>query len=588
MDPLQIINIGAAPNDHTGDKARVAFDKARQNFALLYDAVASALGSLASHAELITARAMKGANTDIDSLSGTSAAGVDVAAGSTTLASAATVDIGAAPSKKVTITGTTGIGSFGSAPHKERRLHFSGVLTITPGSGLILPAGVPIVTQAGDTCDATSDASGSWRVRAYQRSDGGAISAPLPISRGGTGVTSLPALGFGSGLRFGFATAIVDADPGNGGLRLNNAAIASASQIFVSNLDATTGASATAYLDAFDDYTSAPTRGLLYVSDVADATKVALFRITGVVSDGGGYRKVPVAYLAGPGGFAAGAILNLLFVPTPNPSPQGELDGIYPRLDGANSGPIGDRNLLINPEMIVNIRGFAGGALAAGSYGFDRWKAGTGGATISVDAATRVIALNGPLVQVIEAPGLAGQSVTVSAESPSAAIPVTLAAVTSGTGSVSGSIPAGSGRRSVTLSVPSTATGDLSVTYAPTSSTSFARPQVEIGSYASVFRRRSMQAETALCERYAEIVAASFTGRVEQAAPLRQTFKMSTRKRATPSISQTVAGTLSNASSPSLTFENSDPTGTLRFSYNASAAGSASAVNYAYLVDSEF
>ena len=37
-------------------------------------------------------------------------------------------------------------------------------------------------------------------------------------------------------------------------------------------------------------------------------------------------------------------------------------------------------NLLLNGDFQINQRGFAGGALSAGTYGFDRWKADAGGA----------------------------------------------------------------------------------------------------------------------------------------------------------------------------------------------------------------
>jgi hypothetical protein len=103
-------------------------------------------------------------------------------------------------------------------------------------------------------------------------------------------------------------------------------------------------------------------------------------------------------------------------------------------------------NLLINPECRLNQRVFAGGALAAGAYGFDRWKAGAGGCTLT-RAADGTLTLDGTLVQVIEAPGLAGQTVSLSVEDPSGAIAVDVAGA-------SGTISAGPGRRSVTLAVP--------------------------------------------------------------------------------------------------------------------------------------
>lgn len=42
----------------------------------------------------------------------------------------------------------------------------------------------------------------------------------------------------------------------------------------------------------------------------------------------------------------------------------------------ATALPAPNCSLIINPQMVVNQRNFAGGALAAGTYGYDRWKAG--------------------------------------------------------------------------------------------------------------------------------------------------------------------------------------------------------------------
>lgn len=157
-------------------------------------------------------------------------------------------------------------------------------------------------------------------------------------------------------------------------------------------------------------------------------------------------------------------------------------------------GAVGMKNLLINGAFSVNQRAGAGGALAAGVYGFDRWKAGTGGCTISV--ASGVVTLTGPLVQVLEAPDLAGAQVTVSVEDPSGDLTATV-------DGVSGTITAGSGRRGVTLTVPGASTGNVTLTLAPTSgSRTFRRVQLERGPAATTFERRLIGIETALCQRY--------------------------------------------------------------------------------------
>ena len=86
-----------------------------------------------------------------------------------TVASAATVDLGAQTSYAVHITGTTTITSFGSSYQGPRFLRFSGALTLTHnGTSLILPGNANITTAAGDSCIAIPYASG-WRVVHYQR-----------------------------------------------------------------------------------------------------------------------------------------------------------------------------------------------------------------------------------------------------------------------------------------------------------------------------------------------------------------------------------------------------------------------------------
>ena len=151
------------------------------------------------------------------------------------------------------------------------------------------------------------------------------------------------------------------------------------------------------------------------------------------------------------------------------------------------------RNLLINPEAGVSQRGFAGGPLAAGAYGFDRWKGGPGGCTLT-RASDATLTLDGVLVQVVEQPELAGRTVCLSVENPSAALSVAVAGV-------SGTIPAGSGRRAVALVLPDTATGDVTVILSG-SGVSFARPCLNLGPLAAPFERLPAGTTLALCRRY--------------------------------------------------------------------------------------
>lgn len=158
----------------------------------------------------------------------------------------------------------------------------------------------------------------------------------------------------------------------------------------------------------------------------------------------------------------------------------------------------GMRNLLINGDFSINQRAFAGGALAAGVYGFDRWKAGSGGCSVTVNGTTGVVThVSGPLVQVIEAPRIAGQAVTVSVEDPSGSITVNVDGVT-------GTITAGVGRRGVTLTVPAGSTGNVTLTLTATN-VSYRRVMMEMGSRATGWDARPVALEALLCDRYFQV-----------------------------------------------------------------------------------
>ncbi|HEY0105361.1 MAG TPA: DUF2793 domain-containing protein [Rhizomicrobium sp.] len=95
---------------------------------------------------------------------------IDFLASEAAIASAATTDLGTAPSLKVNVTGTTAITAFGAAPNALRFVRFSGALTLTHNAtSLILLGGANRTTAAGDVGIYTSDPSGNWRERDYRR-----------------------------------------------------------------------------------------------------------------------------------------------------------------------------------------------------------------------------------------------------------------------------------------------------------------------------------------------------------------------------------------------------------------------------------
>lgn len=163
-------------------------------------------------------------------------------------------------------------------------------------------------------------------------------------------------------------------------------------------------------------------------------------------------------------------------------------------------GLVPQTNLLINGDFQINQRAFAGGALASGIYGYDRWKA-DGSSNLSVSSYTLNIT-SGGIHQVIE-PALWGYSsfadidMTVSVESPSQAVAVSL-------GSASATIPAGSGRQSATLHTGVGDSGNLSLKLSRSGggAVSFGRVKLEVGTKATPWQARTSWQEMLLAYRY--------------------------------------------------------------------------------------
>lgn len=101
-----------------------------------------------------------------------------------TIASASTVDIGAATSNSIIISGTTTVTSLGTiGAGVERLVQFSGALTLTHNAtSLILPGAANITTTSGDTAYFVSLGSGNWRCTGYQKNNGTAVVSALSSS----------------------------------------------------------------------------------------------------------------------------------------------------------------------------------------------------------------------------------------------------------------------------------------------------------------------------------------------------------------------------------------------------------------------
>lgn len=104
--------------------------------------------------------------------------------GYTTLAGAATTDLGTIPGHNVVITGTATITSFGSSAITTYPLYnliFAGASVLTHnGTSLILPGGANITTANNDTAVAAYNGSGNWQLISYTKVSGAAVATAVP------------------------------------------------------------------------------------------------------------------------------------------------------------------------------------------------------------------------------------------------------------------------------------------------------------------------------------------------------------------------------------------------------------------------
>ncbi|AWI87076.1 hypothetical protein C0214_01130 [Methylobacterium sp. DM1] len=142
-------------------------------------------GGQATTAETLAVRAFPDGTTPSDViLVDLTAGGADVQTTSSTMVAASTVDLASAPTGKVTIVGAATINGFGAGKHKVRDVLFQdgGAVLAHNATSLILPGRANITVRAGDTLRATSDGSGNWRVRSYDRADGAPVGIPYIVA----------------------------------------------------------------------------------------------------------------------------------------------------------------------------------------------------------------------------------------------------------------------------------------------------------------------------------------------------------------------------------------------------------------------
>lgn len=161
--------------------------------------------------------------------------------------------------------------------------------------------GVVASTQSQPVTVCVNNKTGAMRVPTKKRPCTSAERAVVLNQTGSTGASGSagatgaqgPA-GADAGLRFTFSTNTSDADPGTGLVRYNANSTAAVTMLYVDLTDVT-GTSVMKLLDSFSDGVGG---GTIWLTGKT-SNQVNAYTVAGAVTDGTGYRKIPVSHVSG-------------------------------------------------------------------------------------------------------------------------------------------------------------------------------------------------------------------------------------------------------------------------------------------------
>jgi len=135
-----------------------------------------------------------------------------------------------------------------------------------------------------------------------------------------------------------FSTTTTMANPTTGFLRLNNATIASATQIAISDLSANSGnPDLGSWIDTWDD-AGGTNRGSIFI--FVDNSNFAIFNVNSAVTDNTSWHQVPVTYVAGAGTISNNAAILIGFSASGTTTVTGGITALTGDVTASGSGSV--------------------------------------------------------------------------------------------------------------------------------------------------------------------------------------------------------------------------------------------------------
>jgi hypothetical protein len=195
------------------------------------------------------------------------------------------------------------------------------------------------------------------------------------IPRGDTGAAG--ANGTDPGIRWLYdSSTTTNADPGSGDLRLNNATLASVTEIAISYNSGETGnPSVENFVKSWDDSTTTGSRGKLIIKKASAPQNFAIYTITSAITDGTTYGRFTLSHVDGNGSFSSTDTLAVQFFPTGDKGADGagtgDIVGPAASVDGEIALYDSTTGKLLKRATTTGLLKAASGVIAAAVAGTD-------------------------------------------------------------------------------------------------------------------------------------------------------------------------------------------------------------------------
>ncbi len=188
-----------------------------------------------------------------------------------------------------------GTGIDATLPNKATRL--GKVLAFDPTTGVPVASNQTLADIESGSATATAAAATAVAAAGTATTQAGIATTAALMAQGLAGFT------------YTYSTNTTGADPGSGFLRFNNASLASATSLFISE---TTGQGQAIQAEILTWFASTnPTHSKLKLVKQTDPTTFAIFDVTGTITDNGTWDTITVAFVAGNGTFSNNDIINV-------------------------------------------------------------------------------------------------------------------------------------------------------------------------------------------------------------------------------------------------------------------------------------